>query len=76
VTLPELFSQAGARNVLYTLWNVADRPAERFILDFYRVLLSGKRCGEALREVKIQWISRRETRLPFLWAVYVLTGEG
>jgi len=76
LTLPELFSQAGARNVLYTLWNVADRPAERFILDFYRALLDGKNCSAALREVKLQWIRRRETSLPFLWAVYVLTGEG
>jgi len=74
-SLPQLLSSAGARNVLSTLWNVTDNLAGQFMVDFYRALLSGRSYSEALREVKLTWISRRETTLPTIWAPYVLTGR-
>jgi CHAT domain-containing protein len=74
-SLPDLLINAGARNILSTLWNVTDNLAGDFMRDFYRSVLSGKTYSEALREVKLQWISCRETTLPTIWAPYVLTGE-
>jgi CHAT domain-containing protein len=74
-SMPGVFFAAGARNVLSALWNVTDKLAKEFMLDFYRQWLSGKTYSEALREVKLQWISCRETALPTIWAPYVLTGE-
>lgn len=74
-SLPKLLHAAGVQNVLSTLWNVTDHVACSFMIDFYRTWLSGKSCGEALREVKIKWISHAETSLPALWAAYVLTGQ-
>jgi len=73
--LPQRLLRAGARNILSTLWNVTDDLAAHFMLDFYRSWLSGKTYSEALREVKLQWISCSSTSIPTIWAPYVLTGE-
>lgn len=70
--LPNLLFLAGARNVLSTIWNVTDNLSKRFMLDFYRLWMSGKTYSEALREVKLQWISCRQTSIPTIWAPYVL----
>jgi CHAT domain-containing protein len=74
-SLPKLLFMAGARNILSTLWNVTDNLARHFMLDFYRLWLSGKTYSEALREVKLQWINCSTTTMPTIWAPYVLTGE-
>jgi CHAT domain-containing protein len=62
-----------ATNILATLWNIPDILARDFMLDFYKYCLAGKSYSEALREVKLQWISCRATSLPVVWAPYVLT---
>lgn len=69
------FFLAGARNTLCALWNVTDALANQFMIDFYRRCLSGKTYSQALREVKINLISKQETSLPTIWAPYVLTGQ-
>ncbi|MDP1622322.1 MAG: CHAT domain-containing protein [Bacteroidales bacterium] len=74
-TLSQLLAMAGARNIISTLWNVTDHLAAGFMLDFYRLLLSGKTYSEALREVKLQWISCSETAIPTIWAPYILVGD-
>jgi len=74
-SLPAIFLEAGARNILSTLWNVTDRLAGEFMVNFYRLWLSGKTYSQALREVKLQMISSPETALPTIWAPYVLTAK-
>ncbi len=74
-SLPQLLIMAGARNILSTLWNVTDNLAGRFMVDFYRSWLSGKTYSEALRDVKLQWISHPGTTFPAIWAPYVLMGQ-
>jgi len=74
-SVPELLFMAGARNILSTLWNVTDNLSRHFMLDFYRLWLSGKTYSEALREVKLQWINCSATTIPTIWAPYVLMGE-
>jgi len=74
-SVPMLFFRAGARNVVSTLWNVTDRISGEFMVAFYRNILMGKGYGEALREVKLQMLSCRETALPALWAPYILTSR-
>jgi len=74
-SLPAIFLEAGARNILSTLWNVTDRLAGEFMVNFYRIWLSGKTYSQALREVKLQMINCPETALPTIWAPYVLTAK-
>lgn len=69
------FFQAGARNILCTLWNVSDLMAQRFMISFYKHWLSGQSYSQALRAVKLEFLSKRETSLPMVWAPYVLIGQ-
>jgi len=39
VFLADCFMTAGAKNILCTLWNVTDRFAQKFMVEFYRQLL-------------------------------------
>lgn len=74
-SVPAIFLKAGARNILSTLWNVTDRLTGDFMVNFYRLWLSGKTYSQALREVKLQMINCPETSLPTIWAPYVLTAR-
>lgn len=69
------FFQAGARNILCTLWNVSDMMAQRFMISFYKHWLSGQSYSQALRAVKLEFLSKRETSLPMVWAPYILIGQ-
>ena len=71
----DCFMKAGARNVLCTLWNVSDRLAEKFMVEFYRNYLAGMSFSKALQQVKVRMIADQSTSLPINWAVYVLMGE-
>lgn len=69
------FMKAGARNILGTLWNVNDRFAELFMVEFYRNYLAGVSFSKALQRVKIKMMKDPSTSLPVNWAAYVLIGE-
>ena len=71
----DCFMKAGARNVLCTLWNVSDRLAEKFMVEFYRNYLAGMSFSKALQQVKVRMIADQSTSLPINWAAYVLIGE-
>jgi hypothetical protein len=71
-SLPELFIQAGARNVICTLWNLSDKAANRFMLLFYRNYLNGMTYDRALQQAKRTMIRNGDTSLPFVWAGFVL----
>jgi CHAT domain-containing protein len=55
--LVEAFLHAGARDVLATLWPVADRPTAQLMDAFYRRLMTGETPVEALAGVQRQAIS-------------------
>ena len=75
VSCADCFIQAGAKNVLCTLWNVNDRLAESFMVEFYTYYLEGMTYSKALQKVKIHMIHQQSTSLPVNWAAYVLIGE-
>ncbi|MEI6456509.1 MAG: CHAT domain-containing protein, partial [bacterium] len=74
-TMPAGFLGAGAKNILATLWNITDKYAGRFMVNFYRKWLSGMSYSRALRETKMEMIACRDTALPTLWAAWVLIGR-
>jgi CHAT domain-containing protein len=71
----DCFMTAGAKNILCTLWNVTDRFAQKFMVEFYRNYLNGMTFSQALQSVKIHMIGEPSTSLPINWATYVLIGE-
>jgi CHAT domain-containing protein len=66
--------QAGARNVVVSLWEVASEATEAFMTHFYRYLQDGKPKAQALA------LARQDIRAlhpnPFFWAAFVLHGAG
>lgn len=69
------FYTAGASNIVYTLWNVTDKHTRDFMVSFFKGILAGQTYSCALRNAKLEMISKPETSLPRLWAPYVLLGR-
>ncbi len=69
------FFQAGARNVLYSLWPVGDRQSADIMVEFYRNLLSGESYAESLRAAKLHLVQSEATAFPLKWAGFVLMGR-
>ena len=52
------FVQAGARNLLMTLWAVADRETADFMRDFYEAALEDGNAPGALASTQKRWLTR------------------
>ena len=74
VGLTRGFLYSGARDVLYSLWDIRDRNTPELMLAFYRHLLAGESCASALRSAKLSMIRDPRTATPLLWAGFVLAG--
>lgn len=66
--------QAGARNVVVSLWEVASEATEEFMTHFYRYLQEGQPKIQALALARKDIRSRYPN--PFFWAAFVLHGAG
>lgn len=70
------FMEAGAGNVIVSLWEVEDFASAAFMKSFYEHLDKG--YAEALRQAKLQMIksNRVKHRHPYYWSPFVLTIGG
>lgn len=68
------FVSAGSRTVVASLWEVDDRTTAGLMKRFYRELESGKTVAAALRAAQLAWREKRPD--PFLWAGFVVIGDG
>jgi len=66
------FVQAGARNLLMTLWSVADDETARFMADFYRAALADGRAPSALARTQRDWLVRLRQKEGLDAAVYLV----
>jgi CHAT domain-containing protein/tetratricopeptide (TPR) repeat protein len=69
------FLYSGARNVMYSLWQVMDRHTSELMQSFYEEALTGMRASKALRLAKLRMLSNERTAFPFSWAGFVLVGR-
>jgi CHAT domain-containing protein len=75
IGLQHAFLSAGARSVVVTLWQVADRSTADFMGAFYGEVRAGRSPAEALARTKAEWIrSAGERAHPWRWAPFVLIG--
>lgn len=73
--LPYALLQAGARDVLLTLWPVSDAAAADFMPRFYARLRKGMQPAKALRETKLELARARGPHAAAAhWAAFVLHG--
>ena len=68
------FQYAGARSVVVSLWEVKSKVGREYMVKFYSYLKGGKGRAEALRLARQD--IKKDYPDPFLWAVFILHGEG
>ncbi|MDJ0837178.1 MAG: CHAT domain-containing protein [Acidobacteriota bacterium] len=73
-SLNRAFLEAGAKNVLSTLWAVDDEATAAFMEYFYTLYLRGHTPREALRFTQLHFIHDTPWNHPYYWAPFVLVG--
>jgi len=68
--LPKAFIQAGAKNVIMSLWQVDDKATTTLTKYFYQNLKSGMSYKNALRNAKLKMIDMH----PYYWSSFILSG--
>jgi CHAT domain-containing protein len=68
------FLYAGARNVVVSLWQVADKFTADLMIAFYRNLINGQPLASALRNAKLGIIKGGEHAYPLEWSPFVVIG--
>jgi CHAT domain-containing protein len=71
--LQRSFMQAGADNVLISLWKVDDQATRDLMIKFYEHLARGNNFHDALK--KAQMDQAKALRNPALWGGFVLVGN-
>ena len=68
---------AGSRNVVVSLWKVADESTAILMIDFYKVLLEKHKgnFSASLRQSKINMINEGKFSKPYYWSPFVLIGQ-
>jgi CHAT domain-containing protein len=72
--LVRTFLQAGADNVVATLWKVEDRATAQLMGSFYAGIAAGSGPSHALAVAQRHMISDPATMHPFFWASFVGVG--
>lgn len=75
IGLPRAFLYAGAPAVLSTLWSVDDKATAIFMQAFYNRIRQGMPAAESLQAAQHDLLGRAETREPYFWAGFTLTGS-
>ena len=73
--LPYALFVAGNRNVLLTLWPVADASTAQFVSRFFAHVRAGRPQATALAMTKREFASGKRYAAPLYWAPFVLYGS-
>jgi CHAT domain-containing protein/Flp pilus assembly protein TadD len=78
--LRRAFTQAGAKSLVMSLWEVPDRETKELMVSFYKNLQSGKmNRAEALRNAALKQRQTVKSRYgsdnPYYWGAFVFLGE-
>lgn len=69
------FTYAGARNIVVSLWQVADKSTSELMIEFYKNILDGDNYSSSLRNAKLKLIKDGKYSYPLEWAPFVLIGK-
>lgn len=75
LAINQSFTIAGANQVLFSLWEIADQPTSQLMIDFYKNYQTTKNYAQALRQAKLKMLRNPMTSTPRYWAAFVLMGE-
>jgi len=71
--LSKAFIQAGAKDIVMSLWSVDDQATEELMSSFYQEMKKEPIYAKALKAAKLKMI--KEGKHPFFWAAFVVSGE-
>lgn len=76
-SLAKLFSDAGTKSLLFTLWNVDDYASAELMTLYYSYLESGLEKDLALQAAQKTYLQKNEEtkNIPFFWAGFVVSGD-
>jgi len=66
---------AGAETLVMSLWPVSDYVTREMMTVYYKGLKQGLGRGEALRQMKLTMLKRKDRQHPFYWASFIQSGE-
>ena len=70
---------AGSKNIIVSLWKVADNSTSELMINFYKNLLEDKKekkeFSQALRKAKLKMIDDGKYAHPFYWSPFILIGK-
>ena len=70
---------AGSKNIIVSLWKVADKSTSDLMIDFYENLLDAKqeqqKSSQALHQAKLKMIDEGIYAHPFYWSPFILIGK-
>ncbi len=75
MTMTRGFFQAGAKNVVVSLWKVVDESTSTLMYRFYQFILKGYSYPKALRAAKLSMLKDHLTAAPAMWASFILIGN-
>jgi CHAT domain-containing protein len=75
------FIQAGAQNLLMTLWPISDETTVQIMLDFYSRALASGNAPQALLDVQREWLVKLRKEKGLLYAVnragpFIMSSQG
>ena len=70
---------AGTKNIIVSLWKVADKSTSELMIDFYihhiQYTYSNKDISRSLRYAKLKMIQEGEFAHPYYWSPFILVGK-
>ncbi len=70
---------AGSKNIIVSLWKVADKSTSDLMINFYKNLLEAKQekheFSQALQQAKLKMIDEGKYAHPFYWSPFILIGK-
>jgi len=70
--LSKAFIQAGAKDIVMSLWSVDDQATKELMSSFYQKMKENRNYAKALKAAKLKMI--KEGKHPFYWAAFVVSG--
>ncbi len=73
--LRRAFMLAGTESLVMSLWPISDYVTREMMTAYYTGLRQGQGRGEALRQVQLSMLKRKQREHPFYWASFIQSGE-
>jgi len=78
LSLSRAFYYAGAKSLVYTLWNINDSSSSEIMENFYENLSDGAPKDEALRNAKLTFLEKHKEdnfKHPYYWSSFIISGN-